>query len=375
MRHLASIQKILSLEPIPNADAIEKATVLGWELVVKKGEFQVGDLCVYCEIDSILPELPLFEFLRSKKFRIKTIKLRDQISQGIAFPLNIISQVSPKTKIHKLKEDQDVTDILKIKKWDPEEEDDLPQERSWISKKFGWLLWKLGLKGKKFGKKLNQTFPVHLCPKSDETRVQNMMSGLIRNQNKLAFVTEKCEGSSITFVYNKKVRSKWGKAEEKFYVCSRNRIITDTKDNFFLVSQKYGIENKLKELGKNIAVQAELIGPGVQGNIYKLNDHEIRVFNVYDTDRKRYLPYKEFIELVNKLDLPMAPLVDENHTVHTDIKNYVEMSKGKSKINPKVIREGIVIRLMEEDFSFKSINPEYLLAQAKIEEKNEKILT
>ena len=81
MRNLASIQKISKLEPIPNADTIEKATVLGWELVVKKGEFKEGDLCVYCEIDSVLPERPEFEFLRTKKFRIKTIKFKGQISQ------------------------------------------------------------------------------------------------------------------------------------------------------------------------------------------------------------------------------------------------------------------------------------------------------
>jgi len=90
MRNLASIQKIKSLSPIEGADAIEKAEILGWELVVKKNEFNVGDFCVYCEVDSILPQLPMFEFLRSKKFRIRTAKFRGQISQGIAFPLSIL---------------------------------------------------------------------------------------------------------------------------------------------------------------------------------------------------------------------------------------------------------------------------------------------
>ena len=110
MRKLATIQKIVELNPIPKADAIECAKVLGWEIVVKKGEFKIGDSVVYIEIDSIVPDKPEFEFLRDRKFRVKTIKLRGQISQGICFPLNILPQ-------GKYKEGDDVTDILKISKY------------------------------------------------------------------------------------------------------------------------------------------------------------------------------------------------------------------------------------------------------------------
>ena len=90
MRKLASIQKIKAIQPIEGADAIDHASVLGWQLIVKKNEFNVGDLCVYCEIDSLLPEKPEFEFLRPRKMRIQTIRLRGQISQGICFPLSIL---------------------------------------------------------------------------------------------------------------------------------------------------------------------------------------------------------------------------------------------------------------------------------------------
>ena len=90
MRKLASIQKIIDLEPIEGADAIEKATVLGWQLVVKKGEYQVGDLMVYFEIDSLLPERPEFEFMKARGMRVRTIRLRGQVSQGICFPLSIL---------------------------------------------------------------------------------------------------------------------------------------------------------------------------------------------------------------------------------------------------------------------------------------------
>ena len=90
MRQLASIQKIKKLDPIPGADAIERTTVLGWQLVVKKSEFNEGDLCVYVEIDALLPNKPVFEFMKARGMRIRTIRLRGQISQGICFPLSIL---------------------------------------------------------------------------------------------------------------------------------------------------------------------------------------------------------------------------------------------------------------------------------------------
>jgi RNA ligase (TIGR02306 family) len=93
VRKLASVQRIIDIQPIENADSIEVATILGWKVVVKRGEFEVGDLCIYCEIDSIMPDKPEFEFLRDKKFRIKTIKLKGQISSGIAFPLTILNSI------------------------------------------------------------------------------------------------------------------------------------------------------------------------------------------------------------------------------------------------------------------------------------------
>src|SRR6476659_9737047 len=112
-RKLASIQRIKALDPIPNADAIERATVLGWQLVVKRGEFGVGDPCVYVEIDSVLPERPEFEFLRPRGFRIRTARLRGQISQGICFPLEILPAGTP------LDDGADVTGVLGITKYEP----------------------------------------------------------------------------------------------------------------------------------------------------------------------------------------------------------------------------------------------------------------
>ncbi|MFN0201713.1 MAG: RNA ligase (ATP), partial [Bacteroidia bacterium] len=166
MRKLASIQKIIQLEAIPEADAILKATVLGWQLVVKKGEFQVGDDCVYCEIDSLMPDRPEFEFLKPRGMRIRTVRLRGQISQGICFPLSILPENTP------IEEGLDVTEMLGITKYEPP----IPAQLAGTVK---------GL------------FPSFI-PKTDETRVQVLQEVLDEYKDETCYITEKLDGSSVT---------------------------------------------------------------------------------------------------------------------------------------------------------------------------------
>lgn len=368
MRELAYIQKIKSLSPIPGADQIQKAEVLGWELVVRKGEFQVGDLCVYCEIDSLLPEYPCFEFLRSKKFRIKTIKLKNQISQGIAFPLSILTQVDPTFNLSSIKVGQDVTEELKITKHDPEAALDVEVEqvkKTWFQKKVSYYKWKLfGFKANKSG-----SFPSDV-PKTDEIRVQKMASALEEYQDKLMYISEKCEGTSSTFVYRQS--GNWlAKAFGKGYVfqaCSRNRIVYnsqkggETTHHIMRVAQSYRLLETMKKLNRNLAIQGEVIGGKIQGNVYKLPDLELRVFLMFDLDTQTYLPFQEMVSVAEQLGVPTVPILETNHVLKNDVKYYVELSKGNSQINSASRREGIVVRSMTENFSFKSINPEYLLA-------------
>lgn len=121
-RKLVSIQKIVDLQPISGADKIELATVLGWKVVVSKSEnHKVGDLIAYVEIDTQLPNIPMFEFLKDKKYRVRTIKLRKQISQGLIIPLKAIEQ-NFNIKISKLKEGDDITSLIGATKYDPEGE-------------------------------------------------------------------------------------------------------------------------------------------------------------------------------------------------------------------------------------------------------------
>ena len=370
MRNLASIQIIKSLSPIPNADAIEKAEVLGWEIVVKKNDFKVNDKIIFCEIDSILPELPCFEFLRSKKFRIKTCKLRRQISQGIVFPISTINHIEPNYDTSKLNIDDDVTDVLKIIKYDPEVELDPIEtkqiKKSWLANKYSYLKWKLF----KIERVKSGNFP-SCVPKTDEVRVQKMGSSLAEKEGTAIYITEKCEGTSATFVYRKS--GNWlakllGK-DGIFQVCSRNRIVFNSQTGksapHFLIdiAEKYNIAAKLKTLNYNVAIQGEVIGPAIQGNIYKLEEKEFKLFSIFNIDKQEYLGLNEMLSLAASMGLDTVPMVLCNTKLINDVKYYVEYSKGKSHLNPKVLREGIVVRSMNENFSFKSISPEYLLKQ------------
>ena len=329
MRKLASIQKIKNIEPIVGADAIEKASVLGWQLVIRKGEFNIGDLCVYIEIDSVLPDKPEFELIRSKSNRIKTIKLRGQISQGICFPLSILPEGVD------VVEDLDVTTILNITKYEPPIPANLAAE----------------MKG---------LFPSFM-PKTDETRVQVLETLLKNYAGTTCYVTEKLDGSSATFYVK----------DNEFGVCSRNLDLLFNESNSiwkFAVENK--LEEKLKALNKNIAIQGEIIGEGIQKNKYKLRGQTVYFFNVFDIDAYKYLSLNETKCLLNELNLKMVPVLDENYLLESSVEAVIEKSKMKSVLNKDTIAEGIVIRPLEEiidqfvlqgRISFKAINPDFLI--------------
>ncbi len=334
MRKLASIQKLTSLSPIEGADSIEHATVLGWHLVVKKDEFKVNDLVVYCEVDSILPDKPEFEFLRPRGMRIKTVKLRGQISQGICFPLSILPEG------FNIEEDADCTEAIGVVKYE------LPDTAV-------------------MGGNAKGSFPGFI-PKTDETRVQGLYRLLQRHQDTVCYITEKVDGSSVTYYLK----------DGEFGVCSRNLELKDEGDTiFWKMARTFDIENKLRSLGRNISLQGEIIGEGIQKNKLKLKGHTVKFFNVFDIDKYEYLRYAEFRRITEQLGLETVPIIDENYVLVNDIDSLVKMSMVKSKIAPGVWAEGIVIRSKDDIFdqdrnqnmenmdriSFKVINPNFLL--------------
>jgi RNA ligase (TIGR02306 family) len=349
MRKLASVQTVNAVEPIPNADAIEKIRVLGWWVVVKKGEHQPGDRVVYCEIDSLLPERPEFEFLRASSFkpaqtdpagevtlpagfRIKTVKLRGQVSQGICFPLSILPPGAP------TEEGAELTELLGIRKWEPP----IP----------------VGMGGKVKG-----GFPGFL-PKTDETRVQVLEPVLLRHRGKTFYVTEKLDGTSFTAFLR----------QGEFGICSRNLWMDEADESNILVRVARGLklEEKLRQarerLGHDLAIQAEVIGPGIQKNKYALKAVTFRVFNVLNVDTYRLLDHAAMLEALARMELEAVPQLGTvvlNHTVD----ELVAFSEGASVLNPQIQREGVVLRPLVEEhdediggrLSFKAINPKFLL--------------
>jgi len=336
MRKLATIQRIKELNSIPNADSIEVASILGWKVVVKKGDFKVNDLCVYCEIDSLLPEKPEFEFLRNKKFRIRTVRMRGQISQGICFPISILP-----ANLLVQEDGYDLTEALGITQY-------IPQIPACIA----------GL--------VKGNFPTVICPKTDETRVQVLQGVLDRYKGTRCYMTEKVDGSSVTYFMK----------AGNFGVCSRNLELKETDDNaFWKFARENKIEEKLKELNIDIAIQGELIGAGIQKNNLRLPEKKVLFFNAFSPLEYKYLDFVYFRNLIRDLGLETVPIINEDYILDNNIDSLVEMAKGFSQLNPKVYREGIVIRpLIEQQdlqmstewgngrVSFKVINPEYLLA-------------
>ena len=329
-RKLASIRKITDIQPIPDADSIEVVVVDGWKVVTKKGEFKIDDLCVYCEIDSLLPILSQYEFLRkssykkmpdgSEGFRLKTIKLRGQVSQGLVLPLSVLPSG------RSLYVGMDVTEVLSITKYEPP----IPASLSGQVK---------GL------------FPSFL-QKTDEERVQNLADVYPFNKSLRFYVTEKLDGSSATFYFKDGV----------FGVCSRNLELEETPDNtFWKVARQLKIEDSLKEFGQNLCLQGELIGEGIQGNPYKIKGQTVKFFNAFNINEYRRLNFAEFSNLMNKFNLDTVPVLDENFNLPETIDELLLFAEGKSLLNPNTEREGLVIRSQDISISFKAISNKFLL--------------
>jgi RNA ligase (TIGR02306 family) len=331
-RKLASVVKIVDIQPITGADAIMVASVKGWKVVVKKDEYKVGDLAVYYEIDSFLPVRPQFEFLRkssfkrmgsSEGFRLKTIRLRGQISQGLLTPIP--------EGISNPKEGDDLTEALDIVKYEPP----IPAQ----------------LAGK-----IKGTFPSFI-PKTDEIRIQNFESEVgFSPAGERAYVTEKLDGTSFTCYFNNGV----------FGVCGRNWELTETSDNsLWRMANVLQLKEKMTKHGKNIALQGELIGAGINGNLYGLSDHKLYFFTGYDIDKGRRMFFDELEWVLFGLQLQMVPVLEKYGFVIPNENNIVDYmlryAEGKSVLNMEVDREGVVVRGLEREFSFKAISNTYLL--------------
>lgn len=339
MRQLATTQRIKSIEPIEGADFLELAHIMGWQCVVKKGEFKQGDWGVYFEIDSFLPLDERYEFLRKTSYkknkymgegiRIKTMRFRGALSQGLMLPLTAFLELMFAT----ISEGYDVTDLLKVRKWE------LPEYVGAGSDK---------RKGNK----------PHGIPTTDETRIQSKERYLEQLNGHAYYITTKMDGTSCT-IYHK---------DGECGVCGRNYEYADDGESpMWKYVHKFNIHEKMKELGRSIAIQGELCGEGIQKNRLKLRKPELYVFDIVDLDTLQYLGLDEIIEITDKLGLQRVPLEEEGDSFNYTLEGMLEKAKGKySSGNNK---EGIVVRSKKNigrynsRISFKVINNDFLLKE------------
>lgn len=366
MRKLATIRTISALNPIEGADAIVCAQVDGWECVVKKDEFKVGDKCVYIEIDSIVPASnKVFEFLESRKYRVRTIKLKGQVSQGLCLPIDLFPNIMKK------KVDTDVTDDLGIVKYDPQAQ----KERQESGKKDSFIV-KFLMRYKWFRairRHLSDStkgFPSHIVSKTDEERIQNMTSILRNNAGVLVSATEKLDGQSYTATLRKRKHRLPFTSKYEFVIASRNlRIGLSQKNTTYIdVTNKYGIYDILvRNIGNydSIAIQGEICGPTIQGNKYKLDSNDLFIFRIkFNKDSEQtFMSQKSVVKFAEENKLKAVPFLGEFKLPET-VQELVDLSSSEtSRLTKDVIREGIVIREAKDNygFSFKVINPKFLL--------------
>ena len=334
-RKMATIRKIDSIREIPGADSIECCTLGGWNVVTRKGEFTAGDLAVYCEIDSWIPH-EVAPFLSRGNFprvynevkgeRLRTVSLRKQISQGLLLPLSTLTMIESE-----LFEGLDVSFPLGIVKYEAPVPAALQGE----------------IKG---------MFPSRI-PKTDQERIQNLSVELEEwKAEKLTWeVTEKLDGSSMT-VYM---------IDGEVGVCSRNLDLKPNPDNsLWATAYRNEIDVKLIQSLSNLAIQGELVGNGIQGNMYKMRDQEFYVYDIYDIDAGRYFTPAERVAYCKAWDIKHVPVFKSDFMLSTEtVADLLQMAEGKSVMGtiagPE--REGLVYKCNEQQVSFKTVSNKFLL--------------
>lgn len=362
-RKLASVQRVKTIKPIEGADRIEVVQVLNWDCVASKGEYKVGDMVIYFEIDSLLPDIPAFEFLRGSswsqklnKYKIRTHKFRGQISQGLIIPVRQLTEIYNqinKSAISSIDYDEgdDLTELLKIEKYEPP------------------------VSNGPLGDIINHEWYV---PKTDEERIQvcaeNVLPEYIKSEQGDWYESVKLDGTSCTA----------GLFEDAFLIGGRNQWYKD--ENMYTTTvKKYGdIEKHLRDYqkltGKYIVFQGELCGPGIQSNRLGLKEKEWFIFNVWISDTGKMDSYEKldlfhFLNMCDDFGLPHVPIIpvgakfDFKTTTNIDeivekLLKYVDGVKYRTffdDASPNQIAEGLVFRKNDMTYSFKVISNKFLL--------------
>ncbi len=341
MRKLASLVVIDSINPIPKADAIEVARIGGWAVVVKKGEFAAGEQALYIEIDAFLPDgQPAWQFLVDKQaieynnvlgHVLRTVTMRKQVSQGLLVKPSYFGAALQNVALG-----EDVGERLGIAKY----EAPIPKELEGLAR---------GM------------YPTRV-PKTDQERIQNLASELLlwQEAGDAWEVTEKLEGASVTYAH----------LDDEFHACSRTVDYLDVEGNtMWALAHRLGMPAAFARVfaNRNVAVQGELVGPGIEGNIYKLTEHRFYVYDIYDADAGRYMGSEERLALTKELGLTHVPIVFRAWTLDAaaTMDAILEMAVGPSALLATQTREGLVYKRLNGETSFKGISNVYLAKSAK----------
>lgn len=368
-RKLVTIQQITAITDIPGADLVAVATIQGWQVIVKKTEFKVNDLCLFYEIDSFLPLEPRYEFLKKttkfdgkEGYRLKSIKLRGVLSQGLALPLSMFPEITT-TKL-----DFDYSSQLNVIKYDNEQQE---------------YAQKPGLKsGKARG-----SFPSQI-PKTDQPRIQNLVTYFSTMTDEEFEETLKLDGSSMTCYKIAYIPTRWEKfksffgfkyQDNHFGVCSRNLELKRTANNvqtfdnqgkisvydqsdFWATAIKYDLESKLPV---GYAIQGELIGPRIQANHEKVSELEFYCFDVFNINTGSYLLPQDRREFCALHNIPHVPVISTHSTpLQLGLEDLLKHVEGQS-MNPGTVSEGRVYKHVSKPITFKAISNLYLLRSEK----------
>lgn len=354
MRDLAVIAKIQDIKPIEGKDRIELATVENYTVIVEKGAYKVGDLVVYVFYETVLPIRPEFEFLRDRcynkmynGFRIKAMKMGGVYSNGIVFPLSILS------KSVNIKEGENVEKDIGVVKYAPEYFREKKAEV--VYGPFMKKLMKLPfIRRMVLGEKRIYPYP-ETVEKASETNIQILFDYYKENYNdKEFYVTEKLEGQSATYMLIGKKR--------EYRIYSPN-IMRNPKgnDNWEIIGRKLDMHKRLKKLKTNYAVQGEIVGPGVQKNIYGLDELKFYVFKVTESDTGKVLTYHDLVIFCKYNGFDMVPEIAQVKGIPYDtLERCLAASDAASTLNSNVPREGLVYRSMfDHTIGFKVKSREY----------------
>ena len=339
-RKLASVQKITSITPLETKNKVQKATLLGWNVLVEANKYNEGEKVIYFEADALLPAKKNWtKGIKPKNLIIKSSKQYKNVFHGAIMKLDTLLKVENfNLKLEDLNEGFDLTEIMEITKYEQDPEIALKEQE--------------------------KKFPSDIIEKSDEIRLQSNPKYLEMFEGKEFYSTLKYDGSSGTFLIHPETK--------KFMVCSRNQNIdiNEKKNIYWDVANKYDIKTRLEKFEGKYAIQGEIYGPKINKNRLEQKDINIAIFTIKNIKDNYYVDFKELVQVCKDMELPMVEVIEEGVFKYKTVEEMVEKSKGLYP-GTKYPREGLVYRLKENwnkdkvRASFKVINDDYLVGSAK----------